>query len=135
MNETLAILITIALGLIAIAVIAASFGIFILVRQARQTLGRADSAIRSTEAELHLTLQELRESARNMNEFSGWLHKKKDNLSGAVEALEGFGTTLRNTSDIIRTTLHPRLLSFGALIVGLRTGSWYLLRRIFLKRR
>ncbi|MEE9538070.1 MAG: hypothetical protein V3W10_01900, partial [candidate division NC10 bacterium] len=96
---------------------------------------RVDTLIESTERDVRQTVGEVREAVHNVNQISGGVHKNMDQLSGTVKALEGFGETLRNTSDIIRTSVHPHLLSFGALLVGLKTGSWYLLRKIFLKRR
>ncbi len=135
MSQPLATVIAIAIGLIAVAVVVAVFAILPLFRQARETLKRVDTLIQSTEGDLHRTVSELREAVQNVNEISAGVHKNMDKVSKSAEALEGFGETLRHTSDIIRTTIHPRLLSFGALVVGLKTGSWYLLRKIFLKRR
>jgi len=58
-----------------------------------------------------------------------------EKVGGTVEALEGLGETLRDTSDLIRTGLLSPLLSFGALMVGLKTGISSLLHKIFIKRR
>ncbi|MFQ5848059.1 MAG: DUF948 domain-containing protein [Candidatus Methylomirabilales bacterium] len=135
MSEPVAIAIAIAIGLIAIAVAAAVFAVFPLLRQARETLRRLDNLIQSAEGDVRLTVAEVREAVQNLNQISGAVQKDMGKLSGTVESVERFGETLRNTNDIIRTTIHPRLLSFGALLVGLKTGSWYLLRKIFLKRR
>jgi uncharacterized protein YoxC len=135
MTDPLVILIAIGTGVIMVAVIVVAFALVAVARQLRETLSRADKTLESAETELHLTLQELRDAIRNVNEFSRWLHKNKDKLGGSFEAVESLGEALRNTSDIIRTTLHPRLLSFGALLVGLKTGSRYLLRKILSKRR
>ncbi len=135
MSELVAIAIAAAAALIAIAVAVAVFAILPLIRQARETLRRVDTLIQSTEGDLHRTVSELREVVQNVNEISAGVQKNMDKVSKGAEAFEGFGETLRHTSDIIRTTVHPRLLSFGALVVGLKTGSWYLLRKIFLKRR
>ena len=134
MREDLAVIvILVMIGFIALAVSAAVFALFPLVRQVQQLLSRLDRLLESTEGDVRLTLSEVREAARNLNEISTGVLKNMDKLSNTADALEGFGETLRNTSDIIRTGLHPRLLSFGALLVGLRTGSWSLLRRIFLR--
>jgi len=133
MREDLAVtIIAIAIGCIAV-VIAAAVLFGPLVRQVQQLLSRLDRFLQSTEGDVHLTLGEIRDAARNLNEISTGVLKNMDKVSNTADALEGFGETLRNTSDIIRTGLHPRLLSFGALLVGLRTGSWSLLRRIFLR--
>jgi predicted PurR-regulated permease PerM len=134
MREDLAVtIIAIAIGCIAVVIAAAVFALFPLVRQVQQLARRLDRFLQSTEGDVHLTLGEIREAARNLNEISTGVLKNMDKVSNTADALEGFGETLRNTSDIIRTGLHPRLLSFGALLVGLRTGSWSLLRRIFLR--
>ena len=134
MREDLAVIIIVtAIGFIAVVIAAAVFVLFPLVRQVQQLLSRLDRFLQSTEGDVHLTLGEIREAARNLNEISTGVLKNMDKVSNTADALEGFGETLRNTSDIIRTGLHPRLLSFGALLVGLRTGSWSLLRRIFLR--
>jgi predicted PurR-regulated permease PerM len=134
MREDLAvIIIVVAIGFIALVISATVFALFPLVRQVQQLLSRLDRFLQSTEGDVHLTLGEIREAARNLNEISTGVLKNMDKVSNTADALEGFGETLRNTSDIIRTGLHPRLLSFGALLVGLRTGSWSLLRRIFLR--
>jgi len=135
MREDLAVtIIAIAIGCIAVVIAAAVlFGLFPLVRQVQQLLNRLDRFLQSTEGDVHLTLGEIREAARNLNEISTGVLKNMDKVSNTADALEGLGETLRNTSDMIRTGLHPRLLSFGALLVGLRTGSWSLLRRIFLR--
>jgi predicted PurR-regulated permease PerM len=134
MREDIAVtIIAIAIGGIALVIAAAVFALFPLVRQAQQLLARLDRFLQSTEGDVHLTLGEIREAARNLNEISTGVLKNMDKVSHTADALEGLGETLRNTSDIIRTGLHPRLLSFGALLIGLRTGSWSLLRRIFLR--
>jgi predicted PurR-regulated permease PerM len=134
MREDLAvIIIVVAIGFIALVISATVFALFPLVRQVQQLLSRLDRFLQSTAGDVHLTLGEIREAARNLNEISTGVLKNMDKVSNTADALEGFGETLRNTSDIIRTGLHPRLLSFGALLVGLRTGSWSLLRRIFLR--
>jgi predicted PurR-regulated permease PerM len=134
MREDLAvIIIVVAIGFIALVISATVFALFPLVRQVQQLLSRLDRFLQSTEGDVRLTLGEIREAARNLNEISTGVLKNMDKVSNTADALEGFGETLRNTSDIIRTGLHPRLLSFGALLVGLRTGSWSLLRRIFLR--
>jgi uncharacterized protein YoxC len=134
MREDLAVtIIAIAIGGIAVVVSAAVFALFPLVRQAQQLLTRLDRFLQSTEGDVRLTLSEIREAARNLNEISAGVLKNMDKVSSTADAIAGVGETLRNTSDIIRTGLHPRLLSFGALMVGLRTGSWSLLRRIFLR--
>jgi predicted PurR-regulated permease PerM len=134
MREDLAvIIIVVAIGFIALVISATVFALFPLVRQVQQLLSRLDRFLQSTEGDVRLTLGEIREAARNLNEISTGVLKNMDKVSNTADALEGFGETLRNTSDIIRTGLHPRLLSFGALMVGLRTGSWSLLRRIFLR--
>lgn len=134
MREDLAvIIIVVAIGFIALVISATVFALFPLVRQVQQLLSRLDRFLQSTEGDVRLTLGEIREAARNLNEISTGVLKNMDKVSNTADALEGFGEMLRNTSDIIRTGLHPRLLSFGALLVGLRTGSWSLLRRIFLR--
>jgi predicted PurR-regulated permease PerM len=134
MREDLAvIIIVVAIGFIALVISATVFALFPLVRQVQQLLSRLDRFLQSTEGDVRLTLGEIREAARNLNEISTGVLKNMDKVSNTADALEGFGETLRNTSDMIRIGLHPRLLSFGALLVGLRTGSWSLLRRIFLR--
>jgi uncharacterized protein YoxC len=135
MNEPLDIIIAVAVGLIALAAVAVVIALVPMIRKARQILSRVDTLIESTERDVRQTVGEVRGAVHNVNQISGGVHKNMDQLSGTVKALEGFGETLRNTSDIIRTSVHPHLLSFGALLVGLKTGSWYLLRKIFLKRR
>jgi uncharacterized protein YoxC len=134
MTEPLGYAIAIAVGLIAVALVAALFALIPLIRQARETLRQLDSLIQKTEGDLHRTVSELRETAQNVNQISAGVQKNMDKVGDTAEALAGFGKTLRNTSDIIQNTLHPSLLSFGALVVGLKTGSWYLLRKIFLKK-
>ena len=134
MREDLAvIIIVVAISFIAVVISVTVFALFPLVRQVQQLLNRLDRFLQSTEGDVRLTLGEIREAARNLNEISTGVLKNMDKVSNTADALEGFGETLRNTSDIIRTGLHPRLLSFGALMVGLKTGSWSLLRRIFLR--
>lgn len=135
MTEPLATVIAVAIGIIALAVAVAVFTLVPMIRQARETLRRLDTLIQSAEGDVRLTVSEVREAVQHLNQISASVQKDMGKVSGTVEALEGFGETLRNTNDIIRTTIHPRLLSFGALLVGLRTGSWYLLRKIFLKKR
>ena len=136
MREDLAmIIIVIAIGFIAVLIAATVFAIFPLVRQVQQLLNRLNTLLQSTEVDVRLTLDEIRQAARNLNEISAGVLKNMDKVSTTADALEGFGETLRNASDILRTSVHPRLLSFGALLVGLRTGGWYLFRKIFLKRR
>jgi len=134
MREDLAvIIILVMIGFIALAISVAVFALFPLVRQVQQLLSRFDRLLESTEGDVRLTLTEVREAARNLNEISTGVVKNMDKVSHIADGLESFGETLRNTSDIIRTGVHPRLLSFGAMLVGLRTGSWSLLRRIFLR--
>ncbi|MEE8282253.1 MAG: DUF948 domain-containing protein [candidate division NC10 bacterium] len=135
MTEPLAITIAIAVGVTAVALAAVVFTLIPLIRQARETLNRVDTLIQKTEGDLQSTASELRETVHNMNQISAGVQKNMDKVGETAEALEGFGKTLQKTSDIIQTTLHPSLLSFGALVVGLKTGSWYLLRKIFLKKR
>ncbi len=135
MTEPLATVIAVAIGIIALGVAVAVFTLVPMIRQARETLRRLDTLIQSAEGDVRLTVSEVREAVQHLNQISAAVQKDMGRVSGTVEALEGFGKTLRNTNDIIRTTIHPRLLSFGALLVGLRTGSWYLLRKIFLKKR
>lgn len=135
MTEPLAITIAIAVGVTAVALAAVVFTLIPLIRQARKTMNRVDTLIQKTEGDLQSTASELRETVHNMNQISAGVQKNMDKVGETAEALEGFGKTLQKTSDIIQTTLHPSLLSFGALVVGLKTGSWYLLRKIFLKKR
>ncbi|MFQ5881038.1 MAG: DUF948 domain-containing protein [Candidatus Methylomirabilales bacterium] len=135
MSQAIAIAIAVAVALIAIAVAATAFALFPLIRQARQLLNRVDSLVQSMEGDVRLTLSDLRDAVHNVNQISAGIHKNMDKVSGTVDALAGLSETLRDTSDIIRTSFHPRLLSFGAMLVGLKTGSWYLLRKVFMKRR
>lgn len=135
MSQPLATVIAVSIGIIAVAVAVAVIALVPLIRQARETMRRMDALIQWAEGDVRLTISEVRAAVQNLNQISAAVQKDMGKLSGTVDALEGFGETLRNTNDIIRTTIHPRLLSFGALLVGLRTGSWYLLRKIFLKKR
>lgn len=134
MNETLAIVMASALGLIAVAAALAVLGLLPVFRQLRQTLSRMDTLLLSLEGDVRLAVSELRGAIQNVNQISGGVNKNMSKVEGTVDALEGLGETLRTTSNIIRTTVNPRLLSFGALVIGLRTGSWYLFRK-FIKRR
>lgn len=135
MSEYLAIVIVVAIGFIALTIGITVLAIFPLLRQIREILNRVDTLMQATEGDVRLTLSELRESAHNLNQISAGVHKNMDQLSGTIKAVEGFRKTLNDTSNIIRTTLHPHLFSFAALVVGLKTGSWYLLRRFLRKRR
>jgi uncharacterized protein YoxC len=134
MNESLAIIYPIAAGLVAVAAVAVVMAIFPLIRKARQILSRVDNLIESTERDLRQTVFEVREAIHNVNQISAGVHKNMDQLSGTINAVEGLRKTLDETSHIIRATIHPHLFSFAALVVGLKTGSWYLLRK-FVKRR
>lgn len=135
MTEPVAIGIAISIGLVAVALAAALFALIPVIRQARETLSRVNTLIEKTEGDLQRTASELQQTVHNVNEISAGVQKNMGKVSDTAEALEGFGKTLRKTSDIIQTTLHPSLLSFAALVVGLKTGSWYLLRKFFLKKR
>lgn len=135
MTEYLAIVIVVAIGFIALTIGITVLAIFPLLRQIREILNRVDILMQATEGDVRLTLSELRESAHNLNQISAGVHKNMDQLSGTVKAVEGFGETLNNTSNIIRTTIHPHLLTFGALMVGLKTGSWYVFRKLLKRRR
>jgi len=135
MNEPQAIIVVIAIGFIAITIAVTVLTLFPLVRELRDILRRVDSLLQATEGDVRGSVGELRETLHNVNQISAGVQKNMDKVSETAEALEGFGKTLRKTSDIIQTTLHPRLLSFGALVVGLKTGSWYLLRKFFLKKK
>jgi len=131
-SQPLAIVIAIAIGVIAVAVGAAVVALLPLIRQARETLSRVDTLIQSTEGDVRLTLSELRSAVHNLNQLSAEIFKNVDKVTNTAEVLRGLGETISNTSDIIRTTAHPRLLV--ALLVGLKTGR-YLLRKIFSKKR
>ncbi len=135
MTEPVAIGIAISIGVVGVALAAALFSLIPLIRQARETLRRVNTLIEKTEGDLQRTAVELQQTVHNVNHISAGIQKNMDKVSDTAEALEGLGKTLRKTSDIIQTTLHPSLLSFGALVVGLKTGSWYLLRKFFLKKR
>ena len=135
MSESLGIIFPIAAGLVAVAAVAVVVALFPLVRKTRQILSRVDTLIESTERDVRQTVFEVREAVHNANQISADVHKNMDKLSGTIKAVEGFRKTLDDTSNIIRTTLHPHLFSFAALVVGLKTGSWYLLRRFLRKRR
>lgn len=135
MTDPLSTVLAAAVALIAIAVVVAIVALLPLIREARQTLGRADALIESAEQDVRPTLSELREAVQNLNQISAGILKNMDKVSHTTDAIRDFGETLRNTTDILRTTVQPRLLSFGAMLVGLRTGGRLLLRRIFVKRR
>ncbi len=134
MNESLGIVVAVAAGLVALAAVAVVFALIPLIRKIRQILGRVDTLIESTERDVRQTVFEMREAVHNVNQISAGAHKNMDQLSGTIKAVEKFGRTLEDTSHIIRTTVHPHLFSFAALVVGLKTGSWYLYRK-FVKRR
>jgi predicted PurR-regulated permease PerM len=133
-SESLALVIVIAIVFTAVVIAATVFALFPLVRQIQSLLSRIDALIQSTEGDVRLTVSELREAVRNLNQISAAVQKDMGKLSDTIEALEGFGQMLQNTSDVIRTAIHPRVLSFAAALVGLKTGSRYLLRRVFLKK-
>lgn len=135
MSESLAIISVVAVCFIALTVAVTVIALFPLARQVREILNRVDRFMELAEGDVRLAVGELREAVQNLNDISAGVRKNMDRVSSTAEALEGFGETIRNTSDIIRTTIHPRLLSFGALLVGLRTGGWYLLRKFVLKKR
>lgn len=135
MSEYLPILIVAAIGFIAVTIAITVLALFPLLRQVREILNRMDTLMQSTEGDVRLTLSELRESVHNVNQISAGVHKNMDQLSGTIKAVEGFRKTLDETSNIIRTTIHPHLFSFAALVVGLKTGSWYLYRKLIRKRR
>lgn len=135
MTEPHAIIVVIAIGFIAITIAVTVLALFPLVRQLRDILRRVDSLLQVTEGDVRGCVGELRAMLQNANQISAGIQQNMDKVSDTAEALEGFGKTIRKTSDIIQTTLHPSLLSFGALVVGLKTGSWYLLRRFFLKKK
>jgi uncharacterized protein YoxC len=135
MMDSLSVVNAIAIGVIAAAVAVAVIALLPLIRQARQTLGRAEALIESTEQDVRRAVSEIREAVHNLNQISAGVLKNMDKVGRTTDALQDFGEALRNTSDIIRTTLHPRLFSFGAALLGLRTGGRFLLRKIFSKRR
>lgn len=135
MSEPQAIVVVVAIVFVAITVALTVLALFPLVRELREILRRVDSLLQSTEGDMRVAAGELREMLHNINQISAGVQQNMDKVSDTAEALDGFGKTLRKTSDIIQTTLHPSLLSFGALVVGLKTGSWYLLRKVFLRRR
>ncbi|HZX61061.1 MAG TPA: DUF948 domain-containing protein [Candidatus Methylomirabilis sp.] len=135
MTDALSTVLAVAVALIAVAVVVAVVALLPLIRQARQTLSRADGLIASAEQDVRRTVAELREAIQNLNQISAGVLKNMDKVSRTTEAIQDFGETLRGTSDILRTTVQPRLLSFGAMIVGLRMGGRFLLRKIFAKRR
>ncbi len=135
MTEPLGIVIVVAVGFIAVTIAITVFAMFPLLRQVRQLLSRMDAMIQATEGDIRLTLSELREAVHNANQISAGVHKNMDQLSGTIKALGGLSETLNNTSNIIRTTIHPHLLTFGALMVGLKTGSWYVFRKLLKRRR
>ncbi|MFQ5961579.1 MAG: DUF948 domain-containing protein [Candidatus Methylomirabilales bacterium] len=135
MSEPVVIGIAISIALVAVALAATLFSLIPLIRQARETFSRVNTLIQKTEGDLQRTVSELQQTVHNVNEVSAGVQNNMDKVSQTAEALEGFGKTIRKTSDIIQTTLHPSLLSFGALVVGLKTGSWYLLRKFFLKKK
>jgi len=135
MNEPLGIIFAAAAGLVAVAAVAMVIALFPLIRKARQILSRVDTLIESTERDVRQTVFEVREAVHNVNQISADAHKNMDQLSGTIKAVEKFGKTLEDTSHIIRTTVHPHLFSFAALVVGLKTGSWYLFRKLLRKRR
>ncbi|MFQ5657321.1 MAG: DUF948 domain-containing protein [Candidatus Methylomirabilales bacterium] len=135
MSEQLGIVIVISIGFIAVTIAISVFALFPLLRQVRQILSRVDTLLLSLEADVRVAVSELRGAIQNVNQISAGVNKNMNKVEGAVHALEGLGETLTTTSNIIRATVNPRLLSFGALVVGLRTGSWYLFRKFIKKRR
>ncbi len=135
MTELHAIIVVIAIGFIAITIAVTVLTLFPLAREVREILRRVDSLLQATEGDMRSSVGEMRAMLQNVNQISAGIQQNMDKVSDTAEALEGFGKTIRKTSDIIQTTLHPSLLSFGALVVGLKTGSWYLLRRFFLKKK
>lgn len=135
MTEFHALIVVIGIGFIAITIAVTVLTLFPLARDARDILRRVDSMLQATEGDVRSAAGELRAMLQNVNQISAGIQQNMDKVSDTAEALEGFGKTIRKTSDIIQTTLHPSLLSFGALVVGLKTGSWYLLRRFFLKKK
>lgn len=135
MTEPVAIGIALAIGLVAVALAATLFSLIPLIRKARETLGRLNTLIEKTEGDLQRTASELQQTVHNVNKISAGIQNNMDKVSDTAEAIQGLGKTLRKTNDIIQTTLHPSLLSFGALVVGLKTGSWYLLRKFVLKKK
>ncbi|MFQ5840105.1 MAG: DUF948 domain-containing protein [Candidatus Methylomirabilales bacterium] len=135
MDQPVLLVIAIALVLMAGSALIAAIAAIPVLRQMRETLRRLEDLIRAMDMELRPTLANVREVAANMNKASAGVQVELHRVRGTVDALATFGETIRNTSDIIRGTLHPRLLTLAGMVVGLRTGTWHLLRKYLIKRR